>query len=63
MHGDPGQPHLQGIRVGDRTAVFFSPEDLSAGLVGNDGDGIVGYAPDTATALMRNVLLYADGER
>ena len=47
--------------MGDRVAVFFSREDLSAGLVGNDVDGILGYTPDTATAIMRNVLLYAAG--
>jgi len=56
-------PRLQGITVGNRVAVFFSPEDLSNGLVGNETDGIIGYDPETATAIMRNVLLYAAGER
>jgi hypothetical protein len=34
-----------------------SREDLSAGLVGEQIDGIVGYTPDTATDIMRNIIL------
>ena len=44
-----------------RPAVFYSPEDLTAGLVGQPVDGIFGYAPESATPLMRNMLLYAAG--
>jgi len=53
------QPQVKGIAIGDRVAVFFSREDLSAGLVGEPVDGIIGYTPETATAIMRNILLYA----
>ncbi len=54
------RPHLLGIPVaGGRIGVFLSPEDLSAGLVGESVDGIVGYDPATATKLMTNILLYA----
>jgi hypothetical protein len=53
------QPQVKGITVGNRIGVFFSREDLSAGLVGEPVDGIIGYSPDTATAIMRNILLYA----
>jgi hypothetical protein len=56
-------PRVQGITVGNRLAVFFSPQDLSNGLVGQQTDGIIGYDPETATAIMRNLLLYAAGER
>jgi hypothetical protein len=56
-------PRVQGITVGNRLAVFFSPEDLSNGLVGQQTDGVIGYDPETATAIMRNLLLYAAGER
>lgn len=56
-------PRLRGIAApGGNSAklrVFYSREDLSAGLVGQEMDGIVGYSPETATALMRNILLYA----
>jgi hypothetical protein len=53
-------PRVRGIEVGKRVAVFYSREDLSAGLVGERVDGILGYDPETATAIMRNLLLYAD---
>ena len=52
-------PRMRGIDVGNRTAVFFSREDLSAGLVGEPVDGIIGYASETATQIMRNILLYS----
>jgi hypothetical protein len=53
---------LKGIKAagpGDRVGVFYSREDLTAGLVGQPVDGILGYDPATATAILRNVLLYA----
>jgi hypothetical protein len=53
------QPRIKGITVGDRVAVFLSRDDLSAGLVGEPVDGIIGYSPETATAIMRNIILYA----
>jgi hypothetical protein len=46
-----------GIPVNGRIAVYYSPEDISAGLVGQATDGIVGYTPDTATEIMRNIIL------
>jgi hypothetical protein len=52
---------LKGIKApgpGDRIGVFYSREDLSAGLVGQPVDGIVGYDPATATAIVRSILLY-----
>lgn len=53
------QPQVKGITVGNRIAIFFSRDDLSAGLVGEPVDGIIGYSPETATAIMRNIMLYA----
>ena len=50
---------LRGIKVKDRLAVIYSPEDLSVGLVGQPIDGINGYEPKTATALVENVLMIA----
>lgn len=55
LHG----PHLQGIRIDDRWGVIYSREDLSAGLVGNETDGIAGYTPATATRLMTQILFHA----
>ncbi len=52
-------PCLRGIERENRVAVVYSPEDLVTGLVGQQVGGIVGYAPDSATRLMANVLTYA----
>jgi hypothetical protein len=51
-------PRLRGIEVGGRTAVIFSPEDLSVGLVGQPVEGIIGYTPASATALVKGILLW-----
>ncbi len=52
-------PRLRGMQAGGRLAVIFSAEDLSEGLVGQAIDGIVGYDPETSTALMCTILEYA----
>ncbi|MDB5291423.1 MAG: Prenyltransferase/squalene oxidase, partial [Phycisphaerales bacterium] len=51
-------PRLIGIPRGSRIAVFYSREDLSAGLVGEPMDGISGYSPNSANAIMRNIISY-----
>ncbi|MDB5303130.1 MAG: A-macroglobulin complement component [Phycisphaerales bacterium] len=51
-------PRLIGIPRGNRIAVFYSREDLTAGLVGEPMDGISGYSPNSATAIMRNIVSY-----
>jgi hypothetical protein len=48
-------PRLEGIQIKHRTAVYFSGEDLSVGLVGQQVDGIVGYTPGTALNIMVNI--------
>jgi hypothetical protein len=53
-------PQIRAITINGRLAVFYSRYDLSAGMVGEPRDGIVGYDPDTATAIMRNLVLFAD---
>jgi hypothetical protein len=51
------RPRLCAIQHGGRIAAYFSREDLSAGLVGEPVDGVIGYDPDTATAIMQNIVL------
>jgi hypothetical protein len=53
------RPRIRAIKVNDRAAVFFSREDITTGLVGQQVDGILGYTPQSATELMANMLLYA----
>jgi hypothetical protein len=57
---DKHNPKLRGIMVGKRVGVFFSREDISAGIVGEPVDGIYGYDPATATDLMASMLQYAE---
>ncbi|MFW6133339.1 MAG: DUF4159 domain-containing protein [Planctomycetota bacterium] len=52
-------PRLEAVLVDDWPAIIFSAEDLTAGLVGYTGHQLRGYAPDSAWALLRNLLLYA----
>lgn len=54
--GEMNTPRLRGIVVGGRTAIYFSREDLSVGLVGTDVDGILGYEPAYASELMANMI-------
>lgn len=61
LTGKANVPHLKAVRVGDRPAILFSREDLSAGMVGNKVGGIIGYRPATATQLMRRIVLRAAG--
>jgi hypothetical protein len=57
--GTNKEPRLRGIRVRGRVGVYFSREDISAGLVGEPVDGIDGYSPEIATNIMRNILLFS----
>lgn len=60
--GKQSESRLCGIPAdAARIGVFYSREDLSAGLVGQPVDGILGYDPSVATQLMRSMILYADG--
>lgn len=65
---DPGQPlaaavrevepALEGIRIGDRYAVVFSPFDLSCALEKHDSLECAGYLREDAARLGLNILLY-----
>lgn len=52
-------PRLAAVEAGGRIVAFVSQDDLSGSLVGQPVDGIMGYAPETATEMMRNMLVYA----
>jgi len=54
---------LKGVRVNGRWAILFSDLDLSAGLVGQNIDGIVGYLPESATTLVSRIVLNASTGR
>ena len=48
--------HLRGVTVAGRLAVIYSQEDLTAGLVGYPSYTCDGYAPQTALAIMENIV-------
>jgi len=56
-------PRLMALEHAGRPVVYFSREDLSAGLVGQPVDGIVGYHPETASEIMLRLVLSAPGAR
>ncbi len=47
---------LQGIALGRQWLVIYSTEDLSAGLVGQNVDGVIGYTPAVATEIVRRIV-------
>jgi hypothetical protein len=61
--GSLNVPRLRGIEKAGRIRVFYSAEDLSAGLVGEPVDGILGYTPEAATDIMRGIVSYAIGAK
>ncbi len=57
------RPKIQGLKIADRYTVIFSGEDLTSGFLGTHTWGILGYTPESAQALIRNILLYASTPR
>ena len=52
------EPLLEGIRLGDRWAVIFSPYDISCALEEHEAFGCRGYTRQDAARIGLNVLLY-----
>jgi len=61
--GNVREPLLRSVIVNDRPAVFFSREDLTAGLVGYSSSTVDGYAPESAYEIVRNIILHAAGNK
>jgi hypothetical protein len=57
------RPLLKMIQEDGKPRVFFSPLDLAVGMVGQPIDSIAGYHPDSASALMINMLLFGMQQR
>jgi hypothetical protein len=56
-------PRLRGATVNNKLIAIISHEDISGGLVGYSTAGINGYAPVSATDLMRNMILWRAGAK
>jgi hypothetical protein len=52
-------PKLEGVRIGDRWAVIFSPYDLSCALEKQNSMECTGYEREDAEKIALNVLLYS----
>ncbi|MCY2926973.1 MAG: DUF4159 domain-containing protein, partial [Planctomycetota bacterium] len=52
-------PRLIGLSVGGKVRVIISPEDISGGLLGVPFSSVDGYRPQSAQAIMRNIVAYA----
>jgi len=61
--GDLRSPRIRAIEHNGRVQVFYSREDLTEGMVGEKVDGVDGYSPESATELMRNMVIYAGFRR
>ena len=53
------RPAVIGVETGGRVAIFFSPHDWTAAMLGAGSAGIDGYAPASARAILTNILHYA----
>jgi hypothetical protein len=56
-------PRLDALTINGRIAVIFSPYDMTSGFLGTSTWGIIGYAPETAQALARNILLFSEDQK
>ena len=52
------KPQLRAIMIGERPGVILSRKDLTTGLLGCPAYGCIGYASDSAVAIVRNIVLY-----
>jgi hypothetical protein len=54
-----GEPYLEGIKLGDRYAVIYSPYDISCALENHESLECAGYTRKDAARIGLNVLLYS----
>lgn len=54
------RPPLKAYELSRRSAVIYSPLDISAGLLGTQVFDCRGYTPESALLVARNMLLYAN---
>ena len=57
--GRADAPLLLGVSVGGKVRVLISREDISGGLLGSPYSSLDGYRPQSAHAIMRNIVGYA----
>lgn len=55
--GSLNVPQLKAIEINGKVAIVFSAEDVSAGIMGSNVDGIDGYTPASTLELVRRIVL------
>lgn len=55
-------PRLEGIKIGDRWAVIFSPLDISCALERHNSIDCRGYTQESAARIALNIILYSLGQ-
>jgi hypothetical protein len=53
---NPIAPQIRGVEDSGRVKALLSQHDITAGLLGIPTDGITGYMPESARALMTQLL-------
>ena len=61
--GNVRTPMVKTVQLNGRDAVYYSRYDLSAGMVGQPIDGIVGYDPDSSSEIMSGIILNTLGKK
>ena len=54
-----GEPYLEGLKLGERYAVIFSPFDISCALESHESLECEGYTRKDAARIGLNLLLYS----
>jgi hypothetical protein len=57
--GGTGRPQLEGVRLGGRWAIIYSPYDIGCALERQQGLDCKGYAHESALRIAANIVLYA----
>ncbi len=59
MLGEKTGSSVSAVTINGHTEIYFSREDLSAGLVGEETNGIIGYEPAAALRIMTGIVMQA----
>ena len=57
--GGGHKANILGVKQGNRYTILYAPEDITSGLLGTNTAGIVGYMPDSALAIARDLVMFA----
>ena len=59
VNGPQAKPRLNFMTINGRLGVLYSEDDLTHGLLGFDTAGVLGYEPEVAQGIARNIVLFS----